>query len=155
MKELKRKRQTLFRTPWIWKFAFRDARQNFSRLFLFISSIIIGIAGLVAIDSFNFNLQNDINNQAKELLGADLAIHSNGKPFNEEFIAGIDTLKGEFASDARFASMVYFPKNNGTRLIQAIALEGAYPFYGKLELTEGSDIVAFRNAHKVLIDLFF
>ena len=150
--KLKRKNRVLFKTPWIWKLAFKDARQNFSRLFLFISSIIIGIAGLVAIDSFNFNLQNDIDNQAKELLGADLALHSNGKPFNENFIAGMDTLNAEYADDARFASMVFFPQNGGTRLIQVIALEGAYPFYGELESVENSDITAFRNGQKVLID---
>ena len=66
--KIKRKNKSLLKSKWIWKLAYKDARKNFSRLFLFISSIVIGIAALVAIDSFNYNLQNDINSQAKELL---------------------------------------------------------------------------------------
>ncbi|NVJ46061.1 MAG: hypothetical protein HWE07_03005, partial [Cytophagia bacterium] len=57
------------KTDWAWllKMAWRDSRRSKSRLFLFISSIIIGIAALVAINSFSDNLKDDINSQAKEL----------------------------------------------------------------------------------------
>ncbi|MEL6923526.1 MAG: hypothetical protein AAFO94_05710, partial [Bacteroidota bacterium] len=54
--------------------AWRDSRRNRSRLLLFISSIVLGIAALVAINSFGENLQKDINGEAKTLLGADLVI---------------------------------------------------------------------------------
>jgi putative ABC transport system permease protein len=144
--------QSVWRARWIWKLAYKDARKNFGRLFLFISSIIIGIAALVAIDSFNQNLQSDIDNQSKELLGADLELDSRRKAWDSTFLTRLDSLDVEIASDARFASMVYFPKNNGTRLIQAKAIEGDFPFYGTVEMVEGSDIIPFRNGTGVLID---
>lgn len=144
--------QSVWRARWIWKLAYKDARRNFGRLFLFISSIIIGIAALVAIDSFNQNLQSDIDNQSKELLGADLELDSRRKAWDSTFLTRLDSLDVEIASDARFASMVYFPKNNGTRLIQAKAIEGDFPFYGTVEMVEGSDIIPFRNGTGVLID---
>ena len=50
--------------------AWRDSRRNRSRLFLFMSSIVLGIAALVAINSFGDNLTQQINSEAKELLGA-------------------------------------------------------------------------------------
>ncbi|WP_339610153.1 hypothetical protein, partial [uncultured Roseivirga sp.] len=62
---------------WLFLMAWRDARKSKSRLFLFISSIILGIAALVAINSFSENLKDDINGQAKELLGADLELSAN------------------------------------------------------------------------------
>jgi len=62
---------------WLLLMAWRDSRRNRSRLFLFISSIILGIAALVAIYSFEYNLRNDIDSQAKSLLGADLIIETN------------------------------------------------------------------------------
>ncbi|HEV3251173.1 MAG TPA: ABC transporter permease, partial [Puia sp.] len=62
---------------WLIKMALRDSRRNWSRLFLFISSIILGIAALVAIFSLGENAQKDIDRQAKSLVGADLAIESN------------------------------------------------------------------------------
>ena len=150
--QIDKKSQSVVGAQWIWKLAYKDARKNFGRLFLFVSSIIIGIAALVAIDSFNQNLQNDINNQSKELLGADLEIDSRRKVWDSTFMASLDSLDVEIASDARFASMVYFPKNSGTRLIQAKAIEGEFPFYGNVELLVGSDITPFRNGDAVMID---
>jgi len=43
---------------WLLNMAWRDSRKNRGRLILFISSIIIGIAALVAINSFSENLKN-------------------------------------------------------------------------------------------------
>jgi putative ABC transport system permease protein len=94
--EIDKKNQSVIRARWIWKLAYKDARKNFGRLFLFISSIIIGIAALVAIDSFNQNLQNDINNQSKELLGADLEIDSRRKVWDSTFMLSLDSLDVEY-----------------------------------------------------------
>ena len=65
---------------WLFKMAWRDSRRNRSRLFLFISSIVLGIAALVAVYSFKDNLQRDIDEQAKTLTGADLIIESRKAP---------------------------------------------------------------------------
>jgi putative ABC transport system permease protein len=46
---------------WLFNMAWRDSRKNRSRLFLFISAIVFGIAALVAIYSFRYNVQNDVN----------------------------------------------------------------------------------------------
>jgi putative ABC transport system permease protein len=137
---------------WIWKLAFKDARYNFNRLFLFVSSIVIGIAALVAINSFNINLQQDINNQSKELLGSDLVIESNNKSFDTPFVESLDSLEYPMSSDVRFASMVFFPKNKGTRLIQVIALEGAFPFYGSVELLNEGNFKGLYKSRAAMID---
>ena len=57
--------------------AWRDSRRNRSRLLLFISSIILGIAALVAIYSLGDNMRQEIDSQAAALLGADLEITGN------------------------------------------------------------------------------
>lgn len=49
---------------WLLKMAWRDSRRNRGRLALFISSIVLGIAALVAINSFSDNLRTDIDKQA-------------------------------------------------------------------------------------------
>ena len=77
--------KNLFQDSWVWKMAWRDGRNNYKRLLLFISSVIIGIAALVAINSFRSNLQMDIDSQAKDLLGADLVAEAN-KPFEQELL---------------------------------------------------------------------
>ena len=136
---------------WLFIMAIRDSRRNRSRLFLFISSIILGIAALVAIYSFEHNLKADIDNQAKSLLGADLVIETN-KPVQEEALPMLQSLGEQRSEERSFASMIYFPKNGGTRLVNIKALEGEYPYYGKLETTPMTAGQTFRKAQQALVD---
>jgi len=137
--------------PWLFEMAWRDSRRNRSRLMLFISAIVFGIAALVAIYSFRFNLENDINAQAATLIGADLAVSGNQAPD-----AGIKTLLdslGDKRSEERsFVSMIYFPKNGGTRLVQVRALQGGFPYYGSLETTPLIAGTSFKNGKTALVD---
>ena len=136
---------------WILTMAWRDARNNKSRLFLFVSSIILGIAALVAVYSFRDNLQKDIDEQAKVLTGADLIIDSR-KPLNAGTQQILDTVGFERASERSFASMLYFLKNAGSRLVQVKALEGNYPFYGNLETTPAIAASLFQKGRGALVD---
>lgn len=133
------------------KLAWRDSRRNRARLLLFVSSIILGIAALVAINSFSENLQKDINGQAKELLGADLVIDGLNPP-NPSVRALMDSLGGERSQMVSFLSMAYFPKSEGTRPVQVKAQRGIYPFYGDL-ITEPEHVSQkIMNGRKALID---
>ncbi|WP_242693056.1 ABC transporter permease [Sabulibacter ruber] len=137
--------------PWLVKMAWRDSRRNRSRLFLFISSIILGIAALVAIFSFGYNLREDIDDQAKELIGADLVITSN-RPVNPKMLPLLDSLGTRRSRERSFASMILFPKNQGTRLVQIRALEGQFPYYGELETVPASAAQNFREGQQAIVD---
>ena len=91
---------------WLFKMAWRDSRKNRSRLLLFISSIILGIAALVAVYSFKDNLQRDIDQQAKELTGADLVVESR-RPIAFKTGEKLSKLGDEMALENSFASMIY------------------------------------------------
>ena len=136
---------------WLLKMAWRDARNNKSRLFLFVSSIILGIAALVAVYSFRDNLQKDIDEQAKVLTGADLIIESR-KPVTAKAQSILDTLGSEKATERSFASMLYFLKSSGSRLVQVKALEGNFPFYGSLETTPVTAASQFQQGRGALVD---
>lgn len=99
---------------WLLKMAWRDSRRNRSRLFLFMSSIVLGIAALVAINSFGDNLTQQINSEAKELLGADVELESRS-PFPDSLYQFLQNENLQLSEERAFASMVYFPKNGGTR----------------------------------------
>ncbi|WP_231729743.1 ABC transporter permease [Pedobacter sp. Leaf176] len=136
---------------WLFKMAWRDSRKNRSRLFLFLSSIILGIAALVAVYSFKDNLQNDIDRQAKELTGADLIVESR-KTVSKQTLKLLQTMGDDRASESTFASMVYFVKDGGSRLVQMKALEGNYPFYGSIETTPVTAAKDFLNGRTALVD---
>tara|TARA_Y100000588_G_scaffold224993_1_gene238921 strand:- start:3080 stop:5623 length:2544 start_codon:yes stop_codon:yes gene_type:complete len=120
--------------PWVWKMAWRDTRTYRRRLLLFFSCIAMGVGALVAIRSVGQSLEQAVQAQAKTLLGADLELSSQ-RPFNAETEALIDSLGPRHSREVRFASMVYFPRVDGTRLIQARAIRGDFPFYGTFRTT--------------------
>jgi len=131
-------------SPWLWRMAWRDSRSHRKRLLLFMSSIIMGIAALVAISSFGENLEKAVDDQAKTLLGADMLIRGQ-EPFTPDTEALFDSIGGEQSREVTFASMVYFPKNSGTRLVQVRALKGGFPYYGDLETVPPSAQQRFKN----------
>lgn len=137
--------------PWLLKMAWRDSRKNLSRLVLFVSSIILGIAALVSIFALGDSLSAEIDNQAAALIGADLEISTN-KPIPKNIQQLIDSIPGERAEQRSFASMVYFPRTNGTRLIQVRALEGNFPFYGAIETIPQTASRQFQQKRTALVD---
>jgi len=140
-----------YELEWVIKMAWRDSRRSRSRLFLFVSSIILGVAALVAIQTFSENLQQDINSQANTMIGADLAIQSN-RPFSDDIKELMDSLGGEQSREIRFASMVFFPRSQGTRLVQIRALEGDFPYYGGIETKPQKASRIFQEAKNALVD---
>lgn len=141
-----------FWSTWTWKMAWRDARSNKKRLFIYVSAIIIGVAAQVAITSFRDSLNNTINNQSKELLGADLEVEVENQPFPDEVEAYFDSLGGEQAYMVEFPSMVLFPKTGNTRLSNIRALKGGFPFYGQLVTEPANAAATFKNSDKALVD---
>ena len=137
--------------PWLLTMAWRDSRRNRSRLLLFMSSIVLGIAALVAINSFGDNMQRDIDAEAKKLLGADLVVESRF-PFSDEVKQLLDSLTEQQSEEVSFASMILFPKNDGSRLVQVRALEGDFPYYGAIETTPPAAGETFQQQQTALAD---
>jgi putative ABC transport system permease protein len=94
---------------WLITMAWRDSRRNRSRLLLFISSIILGIAALVAIYALGDNLRQNVDQQAATLLGADLEISGN-RPVTPSIQGLIDSLGDKRSQEQSFASMILFTK---------------------------------------------
>lgn len=149
--KLKRKTRNILQDSWVWKMAWRDARHNFSRLFLFVASLITGIAAVVSLDSLNNSLQQDIDRKAKELLGADMVINGNRK-FEPELEVLFDSLKHPQANEADMASMVLFKQSGQSRLIRLVALEGDFPFYGSVETLPANAYSLMREQGYALLD---
>lgn len=136
---------------WAWKMAWRESRSTGKRLLLFISSIVLGVAALVAINSFGYNLERAVNEQAKSLLGADLVI-THRQPFSQETEELFGSWGGEQSREARLASMVYFPESDGMRLVEIRALEGGFPYYGALVTSPPEAAERFRKGPYALVD---
>lgn len=116
---------------WILRMAWRDSRHSRRRLLLYLSSTVMGVAALVSVRSFGEDLLRAVDDQAKELLGADLVIRS--ARFTPEAEDLFREIGGEQVRQTSMASMAFFPEQQGTRLVTVRAMDGRFPFYGSLE----------------------
>jgi putative ABC transport system permease protein len=136
---------------WLFVMAWRDSRRNRGRLFLFISSVVLGIAALVATLSFGDNLREDVDDQAKELVGADVVLR--GRHGIRDSVQGMKVFAGARRSDAKsMPSMVFFPRSQSSRLVQLIGLSGDFPYYGRIETKPASAAMDFRGKREALVD---
>jgi putative ABC transport system permease protein len=134
----------------IAKTAWRDSRKNRSRLFLFVSSIILGIAALVAINSFNYNLKRDIDRQAATLLGADMIVSAR-TAIPSTLLSVLDSLPGEQASAQELMSMAYFPDLDETSFVNIKAIQGDFPFYGKMKTEPEGAMRIYQTGQLALV----
>lgn len=117
---------------WMLKMAWRDSRRHRGRLMLFMSSIVLGIAAMVAISSFGDLLQDELDEEAKTLLGADIEVESQ-RPLDDWVVQYFDSLNIEISREISFGSMVRFDETGATRLVNIRAIDGRFPFYGDFE----------------------
>jgi len=144
-----------FLRRWTWRMAWRDTRASRRRLLLFSTSIVMGIAALVAIRSFAASAERAIDQQSRLLLGADLSVTSRRAlaAADEELLA---SLGGEQAREIDFSAMLYFPNADnaqaGVRLVQVRASSTNFPFYGQFEADPDGAVSAFRAGAGVLLE---
>ena len=120
-----------------------------------MSAISLGVAALVAIDSFADNVTRSVQEQSRALLGGDISFASNRR-FTPEQNAFLDTLsKTHAASYARvvtFPSMAVIQKSGNTRLVQVRAVSSNYPFYGIITTEPAGKWGTLRTEPAALVD---
>jgi putative ABC transport system permease protein len=118
-----------------WRLAWREGRASYKRLGVYMASITLGVGALVAIHSFQRDIERALDGESQTLLGADVRISSN-RPLSEELDPVLDSLLRSGAGVARtiaVASMVMDLRSDRVRLAQVMGFEPGYPFYGPLE----------------------
>ncbi len=99
-----------------------------------MSSISLGVAALVAIDSFSANIIQSVKDQSRALMGGDISFNSS-KPIPPAVDSLFDSLARQGLSFARvttFPSMAVVPRTSGTRFAQVRGVTDNYPFYGNI-----------------------
>jgi putative ABC transport system permease protein len=133
----------------------RESRSARRRLLLYMSAISLGVAALVAIDSFAGNVTRSIREQSRALLGGDLSFTSR-RPFTPEQNAILDTLKERTKADysrvVTFPSMALVPKSGSTRLVQVRAVSANYPFYGVITTKPAGKWRDLQSGPNALVD---
>lgn len=134
--------------------AAREVRASPRRLFLLTASVAVGVAALVAINSFTDSLRRSVRDQARVLMGADLALSSR-RPLSPAGEALLDTLAAGGAGLARvtsFDGMAYVSRTSGARLVQVTAVDGDFPFYGEIRTDPAAAYGELHRGRHVVVD---
>ena len=133
----------------------RESRGARRRLLLYMSAISLGVAALVAIDSFADNVTRSIREQSRSLLGGDIAFSSR-RPFTTAQKAILDTVqmrsKAQFARVTTFPSMGLVHRSGRTRLVQVRAVSPNFPFYGVITTSPAGRWRSLQSGPVALVD---
>src|SRR6188768_3217993 len=135
--------------------AWRESRTARRRLLLYMSSISLGVAALVAIDSFASNVTDSVREQSRALLGGDVAFGARQGTFTPRADSLLDSLGRtgvRFARQTTFASMGLVERTAGTRLVQVRAVTPGYPFYGTVTTAPAGRWAQLQNGPNALVD---
>ena len=141
-------------TRQLFALAWRESRTARRRLLLYMSSISLGVAALVAIDSFSENVIRSVHEQSRALLGGDVMLTRNA-PRTKAVDSLIDSLtqRGAATTTAtNFVSMALVLRSGGTRLVQVHAVAPGYPFYGQIVTDPGPAWGALQSGQNVVVD---
>ncbi|MBV6520414.1 MAG: hypothetical protein MNPFHGCM_00528 [Gemmatimonadaceae bacterium] len=114
--------------------AWRESRTTRRRLFLYMSSISLGVAALVGIDSFANNIKASVEEQARSLVGGDVTFSSRRgwKPATDSLFAALMASGTPISRVTTFGSMALVDRTQMTRLAQVRAIDERFPLYGEV-----------------------
>jgi putative ABC transport system permease protein len=138
----------------IARLAWRESRTARRRLFLYMSTIAVGVAALVSIDSFARNVTRSVREQSRTLLGGDVQLTSR-RPFTKETEAWLDSLARHGIPNARttsFPSMATVARTGGTRLAQIRGVDARYPLYGSITTEPAGRYQSLQSGPNALVD---
>ncbi len=138
----------------LFDLAWRESRTARRRLLLYMSSISLGVAALVAIDSFSENVIQSVHDQSRALLGGDVSSRRNAAPTKavDSLLDSLNAHGVPVATATNFMSMGLVPRSGGTRLVQVHAIAPRYPFYGEITTKPASAWGALQSGRNVVVD---
>ncbi|MBL8961269.1 MAG: ABC transporter permease, partial [Gemmatimonadetes bacterium] len=142
--------------PWrvLASLAWRESRSTRRRLLLYMSSISLGVAALVAIDSYAENVTRSVRDQSKSLFGGDVALSPRGAftPAADSLIDSLAAAGVTVARETAFGSMALAPRTGNTRLSQVRAVTAGYPLYGEVLTTPGGAWARLHDERIAIVD---
>ena len=141
-------------TRQLFALAWRESRTARRRLALYMSSISLGVAALVAIDSFAENTIRSVHEQSRALMGGDVRATRNTAPTPavDSVVDSLAKAKIGITTATNFSSMALIARTGGTRLVQVHAIAPGYPFYGNIITRPLQAWNGLQREHNAIVD---
>jgi putative ABC transport system permease protein len=123
--------------PLAFAIAFRELRAGAGGLTVFVLCIALGVMAVAAIGSLGASFDAALARQGRLLVGGDLSFERVHRRASAEERAALDDL-GRVTESASLRAMARIPGGKSA-LVEAKAVDGAYPLYGEVIVTEPKD----------------
>jgi len=113
------------------RFALREMRGGLSGFLIFITCIALGVAAIGGVNSVARSITAGVAQEGQSLLGGDIRFELNQRQATASemsFLQGLGTL----ATSANMRSMARLEDGSDQALVEAKAVDAAYPLYGAL-----------------------
>ncbi|WJI37234.1 ABC transporter permease [Mesorhizobium opportunistum] len=114
------------------RFSLREMRGGLSGFLIFLACIALGVAAIGGVNSVARSISAGVASQGQTLLGGDLRFQINQRdasPAERGFLDGL----GAVSRTASMRSMARLADGSDQALVEAKAVDDAYPLYGALE----------------------
>lgn len=137
----------------VLRHALRESRASWKRLGLYMSSITLGVAALVAINSFRTNAKESVRSESRSLLGADVRVWSN-RAFPKALTAVLDSARSKYdvAEVVQMVSMGVNAYNGDARLVQLRGIDAGYPYYGDIVTEPANEWQKIQQGGRAVVD---
>ena len=125
------------RLPLAFAIALHELRAGAGGLTVFVLCIALGVMAVAAIGSLGASFDAALARQGRMLVGGDLSFERVHRRASAEERAALDDL-GQVSESASLRAMARIPGGKSA-LIEAKAVDGAYPLYGEVIVTEPKD----------------
>ena len=117
--------------------AWREIRNSRSFCIFYIINLALGLIGFLTVDSFKTSLEYKVEEESKNLLGADFAIRARRQLTTEETqtVQSLIPAQTKEIKVIDFYSMVAGPAGR-SRLVKVVAMDPGFPFYGQFDLKQ-------------------
>jgi putative ABC transport system permease protein len=140
------------RAPFALKLAWREARASARRLGVYMGAITLGVAALVAVNSFRAQVVDSVDAESRALLGADLRLSSN-RAFPDSVEAVLDSAAAAGIPVSRVVTTLSVALSDAaTRLVQVRAVEGGYPYYGEMVTEPAGEWARLGEGRTALVE---
>lgn len=114
------------------RFALREMRGGLSGFAVFLACIALGVAAIGGVNSVARSILDGVAGQGQVILGGDIRFQLNQREASGAERAFLDGL-GAVSESAVMRSMARLPDGSDQALVEAKAVDAAYPLYGALE----------------------
>ncbi len=115
-----------------FRFSLREMRGGLSGFLIFLACIALGVAAIGGVNSVARAITAGVANEGQSLLGGDLRFQLNQRAATQAEHVFLDGL-GTVSHSANMRSMARLDDGSDQALVEAKAVDGAYPLYGALE----------------------